>query len=134
MENNVIVRIGKSDYTTEVSIGKHLLVADEPNELGGQDLGPTPLTILLSSLGTCKAITMRMYANQKNWPLEGIVLSLSAEIKKEGIQQQTFISCAIELKGNLDDIQKERISKIADKCPIQKMLSNPIHIESKIIS
>ena len=133
MENNVIVQIGASDYTTQVSIGKHILVADEPVELGGTDLGPTPLSMLLSSLGTCKAITMRMYANQKNWPLEGILLSLSAEIKKEGIHQQTFITCAIELKGDLDDMQKERIYKIADRCPIQKILSNPIHIDSKFI-
>lgn len=133
MENNVIVKIGAQDLTTEVHIGKHILIADEPEDLGGKDQGPTPLALLLSSLGTCKAITMRMYANMKKWPLEGIILSLSSEIKKEGAQQETCIQCTIELQGELNEMQKERIYKVADKCPVQKILSNPIHISSELI-
>ena len=133
MENKVTVSIGAKDYTTEVKIGNHLLIADEPTDLGGKDLGPTPTSILLSSLGTCKAITMRMYANMKNFPLEGILISLSAEIKKDGALQETYIQCTIELQGELDDMQKNRIYKVADKCPIQKILSNPIHISSELI-
>jgi putative redox protein len=133
MAEEVSVRIGKERYTTEVTLGNHTITADEPTEVGGQDLGPAPLQLLLSSLGTCKAITMRMYADRKEWPLDSIEVILSSETVKSDLQQTTYIRCTIKLYGDLEEKQKERIYKIADKCPIHKTLTNPIVIESNML-
>lgn len=133
MKEDVIVSIGKKKYTTEVTIGHHTLIADEPTDLGGQDLGPSPTQLLLSSLGTCKAITMRMYADRKEWPLDSIEISLSSETIKSDLQQTTYIRCNIKLLGDLDDKQKARIYKLGEKCPVHKILTNPIVIESNML-
>lgn len=133
MSTEVIVRIGAEKYKTEVIISDHQFIADEPEEIGGQNLGPTPTSLLLSSLGTCKAITMRMYADQKGWPLEGVDIQLSMDIVKENIYQITNIQVIVKLIGDLDDQQKERILKVGEKCPVQKILSNPIHIKTNLI-
>lgn len=133
MTEEVKIVIGKEKYKTEVYIDQHEIIVDEPAEVGGANLGPKPITLLLSSLGTCKAITMRMYADQKQWPLDGIEIKLSSEVVKSNLQQTTFIRCTIKLLGDLDEAQRERIYKISDKCPIHKILSNPIVIESNMI-
>jgi putative redox protein len=133
MENEVIVKIGKEKYQTEVQIGKHYITVDEPEEMNGKDLGPKPTTLLLSSLGTCKAITMKMYADMKNWPLEGIEIALDHSIDKTDNQHITNISIQIKLLGDLDEVQKERILKVSEKCPVQKILSNPIQISTNMI-
>lgn len=133
MATEVSVSIGKEKYTTQVKMGQHELVADEPTDLGGQDLGPAPTQLLLSSLGTCKAITMRMYADRKEWPLESVEVLLSAETVPSNQQQTTYIRCTIKLHGDLDEKQKARIYKIAEKCPIHKLLTNPIVIESNLL-
>lgn len=130
MNNEVIVSIGKTPYTTTVEYGKHQLTVDEPEDLGGQDEGINPTPLLLSSLGSCKAITVKMYADRKNWPLEEVVVRLTHEVQLSEQQQTTYIQCFISFKGNLDDIQKQRLFKIAEKCPVHKILSNPIVITS----
>ncbi|MCI0919899.1 OsmC family protein [Sphingobacterium rhinopitheci] len=129
----VIVKIGRDKYQTEVLIDKHQIIVDEPEDIGGHDLGPTPMSLLLSSLGTCKAITMRMYADQKNWALEKIEINLDIDIVKNGIEQLTHITIGVKLFGELDDLQRERILKVAEKCPVQKILSNPIYIKTHIV-
>src|SRR3546814_13342008 len=65
-------RIGKDRYRTEIDVGPHHLVADEPPALGGQAVGPAPYDLLLAGLGACTAITLRMYADRKGWPLESV--------------------------------------------------------------
>lgn len=134
MATEVSVSIGKEKYTTKVTMGKHEIIADEPTQLGGQDLGPAPTQLLLSSLGTCKTMTMRMYADRKEWPLDAVDVLLSAETVPSNHQQTTFIRCTIKLHGKLDEKQKERIYKIASRCPIHKLLTNPIVIESNLLS
>lgn len=134
LDADVVVKIGVERFKTEVVIGDHLVIADEPEDLGGTDLGPTPLNLLLSSLGTCKAITMRMYADLKKWPVEQIEVLLSSTIEKSGAQQTTTIQVRIKLLGDLDTTQRERLLKIADRCPIHKILTNPILIESSLLS
>jgi len=132
MNSNVTVSIGSEKYKTEVIIGKHTLQIDEPESIGGKDLGPTPIDLLLSSIGTCKAITMRMYADNKNWPLEKIEINLSLEVVKNNANQFTQIDVEVNLVGNLDEQQKERIIKVGDKCPVHKMMSNPFQIETRL--
>ncbi|SJN18581.1 hypothetical protein FM107_01445 [Sphingobacterium sp. JB170] len=110
-----------------------MLIADEPKTVGGTDQGPTPSEFFLTALGSCKAITMRMYADRKSWPLEAATVKLTMEIKKSELQSTTYIKCHIELQGELSEKQRNRILKIAEKCPIHKTLSNPIVIESNLI-
>jgi len=133
MENTVKVRIGREHYHTEIRIGKHLLIADEPESLGGTDEGPVATELLLSSLGTCTAVTVRMYADRKEWPLDGVEVTLSLNQTTESGQLSTEIERNIELKGNLTEEQRERLMLIADKCPVHKILSNPIKIDSKMV-
>lgn len=133
MKDNVIVRIGKEKYTTEVNIQEHQLIADEPLNLGGLNQGPNPTGYLLSALGSCKAITMRMYADMKKWPLEQIEIHMSMENRTDGSEYLTNINVNIKLTGELNEQQRERILKVADKCPVHKILSNPINIHTKII-
>jgi len=134
MENDVLVSIGKENYTTQIQYGNLSLLADEPTELGGANQGFAPTQLLLSSIGSCKAITMKMYANRKKWEIQNIDIKLSLETKKSDLQQTTFIKCNIFISGNLADDQKQRLYNIAEKCPIQKILQNPIVIESNLIT
>lgn len=130
MDNEVIVSIGKIPYTTTVNYGKHQLTVDEPKDLGGEDEGINPFPLLLSSLGSCKAITVKMYADRKEWPLEEVLVRLTHEVQTSEQQQTTYIQCYISFKGDLDDVQKQRLFKIAEKCPVHKILANPIIITS----
>lgn len=122
-----VTELDRSKYKTKVYAGGHLIYADEPKELGGTDEGMSPGALLLASLGSCTAITIRMYADRKELPLEGIKVEL-AICKEEDMEPGTTISRKIELLGPLTPEQRERLMQIADKCPIHKLLSNPIHI------
>lgn len=130
MANQVSVSIGRERYETKIKVQQHAITADEPLDAGGTDLGPSPKELLLSSLGACKAITVRMYADRKGWPLEGLSIDLSFLDKTDGAPNTNYIHCEIKLIGDLDDEQRKRLALIADKCPVHKILSNPIVVES----
>ena len=129
----VLVSIGEESYTTTISYDDLEILADEPIELGGKNKGLAPSQLLLSSVGACKAITMRMYANRKKWKVDKIDIKVSSEVQKSEQQQTTFIKCNIFIEGDLDEEQKRRIYAIGEKCPVHKMLMNPIVIESNLI-
>lgn len=133
MENEVLVRIGDESYTTTIEYGDLSILADEPIELGGQNKGFAPSKLLLSSIGSCKAITMRMYANRKEWKVSKIEVKVSSEVQTSEQQQTTYIKCNVFIEGELDAEQKRRIYLIGEKCPVQKMLQNPIVVESNLI-
>jgi len=122
-----ITELDRSRYKTKVYAGGHFIYADEPTELGGTDEGMNPGALLLASLGSCTAITIRMYADRKEIPLETIKIEL-AICKEEEMSKETTISRKIEFTGNLTDEHRQRLMIIADKCPIHKLLSNPIKI------
>lgn len=126
--------IGRETYKTVLSADNHQFVADEPEDMGGADLGPDPFELFLSSLAACKAMTMRMYADRKKWDLESVKMELSLEVKDSDQQQTTYINVNLELFGDLDDQQRQRILAIADKCPIHKVMQNPIVIHSNLIT
>lgn len=129
----VLVSIGEESYTTTISYDDLEILADEPIELGGKNKGLAPSQLLLSSVGACKAITMRMYANRKKWKVDKIDIKVSSEVQKSEQQQTTYIKCNIFIEGDLDEEQKRRIYAIGEKCPVHKMLMNPIVIESNLI-
>lgn len=132
-DNEILVTIGDIPYTTTITHGKNTLIADEPQELGGQDKGVNPPALLLSAIGSCKAMTVKMYADRKKWKLEEVNIKVSYETLKSELQQTTYIKCHLSFKGELDQEQKDRLLQIAEKCPIHKILSNPIIISSNLI-
>ena len=129
--NKVTATIGYGHYLTEVkSESGHDLIADEPEELGGQNKGPTPDELLAASLATCTCITLRMYADRKKWPLESITTEIT--VSRDTDTNSTNIEEVVTLKGELDDDQRKRLMQIAQKCPIHKTLTNPIYINCKL--
>lgn len=124
-----ITELDQSHYKTKVYSGGHFLFADEPTEMGGTDEGMSPAALLLASLGSCTAITLRMYADRKNYPMEAVKIEL-AILPEDKITPGTKISRNLEFTGTLTEEQRTRLVQIADKCPIHKILSNPIQIES----
>ena len=117
----VTVRTGQG-LVQEISVGRHALRADLPASLGGADSGPAPHELLLSAYGACTAMTVTMYARRKQWPLTGIEvkLRLTAATQPGGPER---IERDIELRGDLDPEQRQRLREVADKCPVHKTLT-----------
>ena len=139
-ENRVIAQIGKTGLTTDILAEGHRLIADEPVSIGGNGSGPTPYGYLLAGLGACTAMTLRMYADRKEWPLDSVTVKLNhqkihaadcedCQIKEGKLDQ---IEREIELSGALDDQQEQRLLQIADRCPVHRTLHSEIVIKSKL--
>jgi putative redox protein len=122
-------------YTVEADNGRHVITADEKVADGGDDLGPTPQELLLSSLGACVAITMRMYANYKQWALDDVSVHLTIEnvvpaepeftpeeIAAAHGDKLPLIRSTVTVKGNLDAQQLTRLQEVASRCPVHRVL------------
>jgi len=120
--------IGKEHYQTTLTARNHQLIADEPVENGGTDLGFSPSELFASALGTCTSVTLRMYADRKNFPLESVETIVTFE--RDQALNISRINREISLKGDLTDEQRERLLQIANQCFIHKTLSNPILINT----
>jgi putative redox protein len=118
--------IGKDRYRTELKSETNILLADEPLEVGGKDMGFSPSELLASSLAACTCITVRMYADRKEWNLEEVLV----DVTLEKIDGKSKFTRTLEFKGNLDETQRTRLMAIANKCPIHQVLTNPIEIET----
>lgn len=121
------VTIGTDDYRTTVRSRGHTFYLDEPGELGGKDTAPTPYELLLGSLGACKAITVRMYANRKGWDLREVRLDL-AHSRPNGRDGAEQIDISISFTGDLDEEQRARLKEIANKCPVQKTITGELAV------
>ncbi len=126
----VIATIGKNHFRTELIAGGKTVVADEPEELGGTNEGPAPGEFILISLASCTAITIRMYADRKKWPLEKITV----EVDFEKVDNKTLFKREVQLEGGLTEDQRARLLQIANACPVHKTLTNPIEIETVLKS
>lgn len=121
-------------YRVTFTDGTHQWHADEPSTLGGGDTGPTPHHLLLSALGACTAITVSMYAQRKQLKLEGVEVELGiVEEKLSPVPAKTHITRAIRLNGDLSDAERTRLLEIANICPIHKVLSGEITIDSHLV-
>ena len=116
-------------YIAQINAGEHRLSVDEPVSLGGGDTGATPTDLLLSALGSCTAITLRMYAERKQWPVEAIEVTLAYA---EGIKDKTVIERRVRVTGALDDEQRARLLQIANACPIHKILTGTVEVPTEL--
>ncbi|HVA98226.1 MAG TPA: OsmC family protein [Bacteroidia bacterium] len=131
LENNLVVSIQQNHYQTSVKSRKHTFSVDEPEHLGGSDSAASPKEYLLAALGSCTAITLRMYADRKQWNVETINVELNLEQDAE--TSETKITRIISITGNITEEEKQRLLTIANVCPVHKILSNPIKINTSII-
>jgi putative redox protein len=121
-QGQAVVRTGRGRYHTEILTAGHSLVADEPESVGGTDTGPTPTGLLMAALGACTTITLRMYADRKEWPLEEIGVRLQHTKLKTSDPKTTEISQTLELVGPLSAEQRDRLLEIAHRCPVHRAL------------
>lgn len=127
----ITASIKKELYKTEIhSSSGNVLISDEPETVGGKNLGFSPSELLASSLAACTSATLRMYADRKGWGLEEVRLEVSLEVNRE--ENRTEIHRKIELIGNLDQTQRNRMLAIANACPVHKILSGTIDIQTEL--
>ncbi len=142
MSRAVTVIGGPSVLRQAISVGPHHLIADEPKTSGGRDAGPDPYELLLSALGSCTNMTLRMYADRKKWPLKEIRVALthSKNYANDCVncEQPTAVLDRIErrimLIGELTVEQRQRLLEIANLCPVHKSLTSRIDIQTELVN
>lgn len=121
-------QIARTHYQTMASSGNHSIVVDEPEELNGSDKGMSPYGLLLSSLGSCTIITLRMYIDRKMW----VVDEINVELEIFALPKGHLIESKLSFKGDLTPEQTNRLLDIANACPIHKILAGNIMMETQI--
>ena len=134
-----VTEAGSGTYTQQINAGHHRIVADEPRPIG-DDAGPTPYDLLLAALGACTSMTVRMYADRKGWPLRRVRVTL----RHSRIHAEDCADCEttkgwidhidrdIELAGDLDDTQRQRLLHIAERCPVHQTLTSQVQIATSL--
>jgi putative redox protein len=115
---------GTGPLQCRLEIGPHTLIADEPRSVGGEDTGPGPHDFLAAGLAACTTMTVTLYARRKNYDLQDVKVNI-----QHGQQGDRYeFKRRIRYIGNLAAAEKERLTEIANKCPVHKTLSGQIHI------
>lgn len=132
----VVAETGEGLFSQFVDSAGHVLHADEPFEMGGDNLGPTPYGLLLSGLGACTSMTVRMYARRKGIPLDRVAVRLRhqkihAEDCEEYAGQIDEIEREVELEGNMTEDEVAKLMEIADKCPVHRTLEGKVRVRTK---
>lgn len=132
----------KEKFTTQIKADQHRFLADEPKSFGGNDFGPSPYQLVASGLAACTVMTLRLYADRKKWDLQEIY----CHIRHEKTHIEDCADCEnpkakidkftreIEMIGDLDDRQKQRLLEIADRCPVHRTLEGKAHIETTLLN
>jgi putative redox protein len=140
MSRTLSIDSGPSNYAQKVSVGGHVLPADEPAHSGGRDTGPNPQEYLMAALGACASITAQMYAERKQWNLQTVHIDvahervLAADNAASGatIGMVDQFEMQICLAGDLSEDQRNRLLEIANRCPIHRMLTSGVKIHSRL--
>ena len=121
--------IGTTNYAVSITAGHHQLSADEGVNLGGKDTGPAPYELLCSALGACTAITLRMYAERKRWPLRG----LHVDVRFEWKGGEGTIARVLSFEGELNNDQRARLADIAERTPVTLTLKQGVVITTSVV-
>lgn len=133
----------KENYQVEISDERHIWIADEPLDSGGDDAGPGTYDLLLSSLAACTIITLHMYAGRKGWPLERVEIEMSTEkipardcddCESDPNEMVDIIESRVQFHGDLDEGQLKRLGQIAGRCPIHRSLSSETKIRTQVVN
>ncbi|QAA80357.1 OsmC family protein [Aequorivita sp. H23M31] len=127
---------GDQKFTTQLKLGRHSLIADEPAKFGGNEYGPTPYDYVSGGLAACTALTIQMYARRKEWQLENVTVNvdyskdhvIDCENCEDPSAKIDSFSVGIKLEGNLSEKQKHRLIEIGSKCPVHKTLTSNIQV------
>lgn len=136
----VSIKDKTNKFLTQIQTGRHSLLADEPADVGGEDLGPSPYQLLTSALGACTAMTMRMYADRKGWEVDEIRVHLNHEKKhsddcadcEKPTSKIDHFERIIEIDSKLDETQRQRLLEIANKCPVHRTLEGEVKVETRL--
>lgn len=136
----VSIKDKTNKFLTQIQTGRHSLLADEPEDVGGEDLGPSPYQLLTSALGACTAMTMRMYADRKGWEVDEIKVHLNHEKKhsddcsdcEKPTSKIDHFERIIEIDSQLDETQRQRLLEIANKCPVHRTLEGDVKIKTRL--
>jgi putative redox protein len=120
----------REGYTHDVRVRDHTVTADEPEEQGGQDEGPSPQELLAASLASCTAITMEMYASRKGWNLDGLRVDCRYSPAERGCP--TRFDLVMRMPAHLSDEQVERLQVIAAKCPVHRTLEGEVIFDERV--
>ena len=136
----VVVEGPTTGFRTEVQVAGHHVTIDEPVPVGGSDAGPSPYEMLLAALGSCTAMTLRLYADRRKWPLERAVVKL----RHHKVHAKDCVDCetkpakmdvvdrVLVLQGPLDDAQRAKLVEIAERCPVHQTLGGTIRVNTTL--
>lgn len=137
-DSSVVAKLGNVGYAAEIRAGDHGLIADEAEDVGGEDFGPSPYQYLSVALASCTVMTLQMYARRKQWPLENVLVHIDYDKRyvedcedcPDKNRKIDVFRKKIVLEGDLDEAQRARLMEIADRCPVHKTLHSAVQIES----
>ena len=131
LKNQIEGKIGIQKYLCTINWRNGKLLMDEPQSIGGKDLGPDPMSTLLASLAGCTLATLRMYIDRKEWNIDEIKVSMNLT-QDDSETFVTTITRNISFSTEITEEQRERLLLIAEKCPVSKLLKNTIKIETTV--
>lgn len=137
-DSSVVAKLGSVGYAAEIRAGEHGLIADEAEDVGGEDFGPSPYQYLSVALASCTVMTLQMYARRKKWPLENVLVHIDYDKRyvedcqdcPDKPRKIDVFRKKIVIEGDLDEVQRARLLEIADRCPVHKTLHSEVQIET----
>ncbi len=120
----------RSKFTHDVKVREHQMTADEPADMGGDDMGPSPQELLAASLASCTAITMEMYAKRKGWNVDGMEVECDYQPSERGAV--TRFELIMKMPAHLSDEQVSKLKVIAAKCPVHRTLEGEVAFDERV--